>query len=720
MMSAPASPPLLPDEPLDPRRVSGFLLRQWTVIAACTLLALALGAAWLLCAAPVYTASILIQVDSDQAARVLAPEPAGVEQKAAAADEIEVLRSRLVLGAAVDETRANIEARPLRMPLLGAALERARRRLAAIGIGRAAPPSRIEVAAFELPSAFEEERFVLSAAGGGRFTLTGPALAQPLAGNAGAPLRARVPGGTLVLDVSALDAAAGERFALVRHDRFETIDALQRHIDVELRGKQSNLIGIALEGGDRTRLAAIVSAVGRAYLQHNGASRAFEAARRAAVIEAELPRLRQELETAESRYNASRHSHGSIDSQEETKTLLQRSVLAQERIESLRQRRDQLAARFTAEHPEMLAVADQLRGAEAQLAEIKTAMDRIPKVEQDVLGLARDLKVRTDAFAAMLAAAQKLRLESAGALASARLIDAAEAPARPLRPRAAVALPAAVCAGLLLGVLAAWLRQAFSNRVADPFALEQQLGLPFSALVPHAPKPGRRRAKPPFDAVFESMRRFAVVLEPAVRAARNNIVLVTGPTARAGATFVAEHLAGALAASGSRVLLVDGDLRAHAPGERLSARFPHTEGPGLAELVRGECTPDEAILPWVRERLDLLPAGRPAAARAGLSAAPALGELLGALAPAYDYVLIDAAPALAVSDALTLGRHAGTVFTVLRADLSTHDEAAETVRQFDQAGLALVGFVFNDANARWMNPRNWTRRPPLTALERTP
>jgi tyrosine-protein kinase Etk/Wzc len=708
MMSIPPSPPLLPDEPLDPRRVFGFLRRQWTMIAACTLLALVLGAAWLLCAAPVYTASILIQVDSDQAARVLAAEPAGPEQKAAAGDEIEVLRSRAVLGAAVDETRANIEAWPLRAPLIGAALERAHQRLAALGIGRATPPSRIEVEAFELPSAFEEERFVLSAAGGGRFLLAGPALAQPLAGNVGVPLRARVAGGTLVLAVSALDAAAGERFALMRHDRLGIVETLQRHIDIELRGKQSNLIGIALEGGDRIRTAAIVSAVGRAYLRHNGASRAFEAARRAAVIEAELPRLRQELEAAESRYSASRHSHGSIDSQEETKTLLQRSVLAQERIESLRQRRDQLAARFTAEHPEMLAVAGQLRGAEAQMAEISTAMERIPKVEQDVLGLARDLKVRTDAFAAMLAAAQKLRLESAGA------------PARPLRPRAAVALPAAVFAGLLLGVLAAWLRQAFSNRVADPFALEQQLGLPFSALVPHAPKPGRRRAKPPFDEVFESMRRFAVVLEPTVRAARNNIVLVTGPTARAGATFVAEHLAGALAASGSRVLLVDGDLRAHAPGERLSARFQHTEGPGLAELVRGECTPDDAILPWVRERLDLLPAGRPAAARAGLSGAPALGELLGALAPAYDYVLIDTAPALAVSDALTLGRHAGTVFTVLRADLSTHDEAGEIVRQFDQAGLALVGFVFNDANARWMNPRNWTRRQPLAALERAP
>jgi tyrosine-protein kinase Etk/Wzc len=319
----------------------------------------------------------------------------------------------------------------------------------------------------------------------------------------------------------------------------------------------------------------------------------------------------------------------------------------------------------------------------------------------------------------MLTAAQKLRLESAGALASAHLIDGAEVPVKPVRPRAAVALPIAALAGLLLGVLAAWLRQAFSNRVVDPFTLEQQLGLPFSALVPHAAKPGRRRRKPSCaqsDDVFESMRRFAAVLEPAVRTASNKVVLVTGPTARVGTSFVAEHLATALAASGSRVLLVDADVRS----AQLSSRFQHASGPGLADLVRGESSAEEAILPWVRDNLDLLPAGRPSGTVRGLPGEPALGELLDTFNRDYDYVLIDAAPALAVSDALTLGRHAGTVFAVVRAGVSTFDEVGEMARQFDRAGLALVGFVFNDASARWVSQGCQPRRQLVAALERSP
>jgi tyrosine-protein kinase Etk/Wzc len=629
---------------------------------------------------------------------------------------MEVLRSRLVLGAAVDETHSSIEVRPLRTPVVGAALERAQARLSALGIGDAAPMSRIAVANFELPPALEEERFVLTVGAHGRYTLAGPPPMQALAGAVGVPLRAQLAGGALLLAVSAIQAPVGERFILIRHDRLETIETLQRKLEIELRGKQSNVIGAELEDSDPVKVAAIMGAIGQNYLRHNSASRAGESARRAAVIEAELPRLQQELEAAESRYSAARHSHGTIDSQEETKTLLQRSVLAQEHLETLRQRRDQLAARFTAEHPEMQAVADQLRGAEAQLAEIKAAMGRIPKVEQDVLGLARDLKVRTDAFAGMLAAAQKLRVESASPLASVRLIDGAEVPAKPVRPRAAVALPIAALAGLVLGVLAAWLRQALSNRVSDPFSLEQQLGLPFSALVPHAPKPGRRRGKAAPDAVAESMRRFAAVFGPAMRTARNNIVLISGPTAQAGASFVAEHLATALAASGSRVLLVDADLA----GGQLAARFALAlaPNPGLAELVSGEATALEAIRPGVRERLDVLPAGS-AVAAGGLPGEPALGELLAGFGSDYDYVLIDAAPALAAADALALGRHAGAVFAVVRAGVSTFDEVGEAVRLFGQASVPLVGFVFNDADAKCLNHRYRARPQPL-ALERTP
>jgi tyrosine-protein kinase Etk/Wzc len=164
------------------------------------------------------------------------------------------------------------------------------------------------------------------------------------------------------------------------------------------------------------------------------------------------------------------------------------------------------------------------------------------------------------------------------------------------------------------------------------------------------------------------------------------------------------------------VLLVDGDLRRG----QLAARFGLAPGPGLAGLLVGAATLDQAIRARVRERLDLLPAGTALGAPDGPPGEPALGELLEMLGRRYDYVLVDAAPVLAVSDALMLGRHAGTVFAVVRAGVSRLDEVAETMRQFDQAGQSLVGFVFNDARGRRANPRYRSRRAPLAALERAP
>jgi tyrosine-protein kinase Etk/Wzc len=210
------------------------------------------------------------------------------------------------------------------------------------------------------------------------------------------------------------------------------------------------------------------------------------------------------------------------------------------------------------------------------------------------------------------------------------------------------------------------------------------------------------------------MRRFVAVLGPASRMARNNIVLITGPTPGVGISFVAAQLATTLAACGSRVLLVDTDLRGH----QLSSRFQLAPGPGLADMVRGEATAAEAIRPQVRDNLDLLPAGRPLPTSAGLLGQPALGKLLDDAARGYDYVLLDAAPVLLVSDALMLGRHAGSVFAVVRVGVSTFDEVGDVVRQFGQAGLALVGFVVNHANVRPVNHRYSARRQPAAVLGR--
>src|SRR5262249_14689431 len=75
---------------------------------------------------------------------------------------------------------------------------------------------------------------------------------------------------------------------------------------------------------------------------------------------------------------------------------------------------------------------------------------------------------------------------------------------------------------------------------------------------------------------------------------------------------------------------------------------------------------------------------------------PATATLLQSLSAQYDLVLIDSPPVLAVSDAQVLASHAGTIFLVARAEVTTVGEMQETERRVSQSGARTNGVIFND------------------------
>ncbi len=79
---------------------------------------------------------------------------------------------------------------------------------------------------------------------------------------------------------------------------------------------------------------------------------------------------------------------------------------------------------------------------------------------------------------------------------------------------------------------------------------------------------------------------------------------------------------------------------------------------------------------------------------------PNLGTLLEKLSGMYDVVLIDCTPILAVSDTLIVGQHAGAIYILTRAGITTAGEIAESLKRLSQAGLAAKGVLFNDINVR--------------------
>ncbi|MFD2270364.1 CpsD/CapB family tyrosine-protein kinase [Undibacterium arcticum] len=173
---------------------------------------------------------------------------------------------------------------------------------------------------------------------------------------------------------------------------------------------------------------------------------------------------------------------------------------------------------------------------------------------------------------------------------------------------------------------------------------------------------------------------------------KNNIVLITGPTPGLGKSFVSVNFAAVLAETGKKVLLIDADFR----NGHLHQSFGLERQGGLSEAITGAKPLEQSIRRSVLENLDFIPTGLLPRNPSKFLLHTDFGALLQTVSSQYDVVLIDAAPVLAVSDTLVIGAHAGAVFILTRAGLTTEREINESIKRLNHAGIAPAGVLFND------------------------
>lgn len=708
---------------IDAMSLKETLVANRRFIALVTLALILVGALTVLLVRPVYEANMLIQVEEGGATpKGVGGEPSGGSDiKTVISSEMEVLKSRRVLTRVVDKLHLDIDVRPRRFPLIGEAIARHYRGLSEPGLagfgGYAWGQEQATVPLFNVPDKLLDETFILTLQDGGRYRLAQDEFGVDAQGSIGTPLSVRTPWGNVELNVGSIAARPGTQFVLRRLQQVEAVENLQKQIAISEKGKQTDVIGVSFENTDPKRASMVLNAVGDEYLKQNVERKSDEVEQSLDFLNRQLPEVKKRMEDSESRYNTLRRGRGTVDLSEETKSLLQRSVTAETRLGELRQKRQLMSAKFQDAHPDVVALDNEIRSVSGEVAGIQAKLKELPAVEQDVFSSTRDLKVNTDVYMNLLGSAQQLRLTAASKVGNARLLDAAVAPIKPVRPKSILVIGGAALVGLLLGIGGALLRRNWSGRLEEPEQIQHLVGLPVIATIPHSEETremehreqkvrktalqangGRRKLlalDAPADNVLESLRGFRACLQFTMREADNNIIVITGPTPGVGKTFLSANFAAVLASIGKRVLLVDGDLRTG----HLHRYFGRERNAGVAELIRGQSVPGQAIQRNVADNVDFLPAGNAGNRAAELLGHENFGSLLQTLSGQYDYVLVDTAPVLAVADALTVAAHAGAVFNVVRAGKSTRREIEETVRRIEHAGHAVTGVVFNDWKA---------------------
>jgi tyrosine-protein kinase Etk/Wzc len=687
---------------------------RWILTAAIGA-ALLLGGVYLLAATPVFESDVLVQVEQKGKGLLgqLDELPGFLPDRGGADAEIELLRSRSLLATVIDELDLTTLVRPRHFPLFGRAIAAWREAAAPspplLGLHSFAwGGERIQVTRLEVPRRLEDRKLSLVDVGGGAYELRlGDKML--LRGRVSEAAEAVVGGERVAIFVAELVSRPGTEYRLWKLPRTKVIRQLQERLTITEKGKKTGVVRIALAGPSPERVAATLDAIARTYLRQDVERKSAEAEKTLDFINAQLPVLKANVEAAEAALSAYRaRQNKAVDLSLETKAILDLATDVERRATELTLHRAELKQRFTDSHPAVEALREKERSVEAERAAVNNRLKVLPEAELHSVRLLRDVKVANELYVLLLNKAQELKVLKSGTLGNVRIVDAALVPSEPVAPTPGAVITVALLLGLLGGVGAILARNAINITVVDPEQLERELGRSVYASVPHSDAQEARSRKPgakahatllaaaePGDLTVESLRSLRTSLQFALSEASNNVVVIGGPTQGIGKSFTVANLAHLLGELGRRVVVVDADLRKG----RLHTSFGLDKGPGLAEVICGDATIDQALRKGTLPNVQVITAGAYPPNPSELLSSGRFEDVIQILSGRFDVVLIDSPPILAVTDAMLVARAAATFLLVLRSGQHRMREITMSVKRLRHSGIEPHALVLNDVRA---------------------
>lgn len=328
--------------------------------------------------------------------------------------------------------------------------------------------------------------------------------------------------------------------------------------------------------------------------------------------------------------------------------------------------------------------------------------------------LKRDVDANRQLYEGLLQKLKEASLEAGLHSNNIRMVDSARVPLAPTSPDIPRNLGIGFILGLCGGVGLAFLLESLDNTVRTPEQAELASGLPALGVVPQFLRADTSRSQPgklslangdnaagraeliaqlrPNSEAAECYRSLRTSILLSALDSPPKVLLVTSPLPQEGKTTTSVNCAIVLAQRGSRVLLVDADLRR--PGVHRAFGFDRKSG--LSTVLTGS-TPIESVLRTYPEvpNLSILPAGPPPPHPAELLDASKMRSLIAQWRNEYDHVIIDTPPALSVTDPVLLSVEADSIILVIRSGKTTKDALRRAGELLWQVNARVMGIVVN-------------------------
>jgi succinoglycan biosynthesis transport protein ExoP len=306
----------------------------------------------------------------------------------------------------------------------------------------------------------------------------------------------------------------------------------------------------------------------------------------------------------------------------------------------------------------------------------------------------REAKSNREVYQSLLTREKELRVSANSRTNNVRVIDHAEVPRAPVTPGGRRTWLISVVVGLALSIAVALGLDYMNDTIKTPEDVTRRLKLPFLGLVPSVrgdKHPLLASSHVPHD-FGESFRALRTTLMSKYPGDGTKIVIVTSAQPLEGKTTTAANIAMALAYGGSRVLLIDADMRR--PGLHRPLRL--TNERGLSQVLIGQARVRDVIQRTVDPNLLAITAGRTPPNPSELLSSERMKTLLTNLAHGpFDWIIIDTPPVLAVTDAVILAPIVTGVTFVIGAEMTRRRLAERAIDTVLQSRPRYTGAVLN-------------------------
>jgi capsular exopolysaccharide synthesis family protein len=365
----------------------------------------------------------------------------------------------------------------------------------------------------------------------------------------------------------------------------------------------------------------------------------------------------------------------------------------------------ELKARVDETDRQLAAEADTIRS--ALRAQYETALNSERAMTAEVEGLKAavlDMRARTIRYTilqrevdtsrtlydGLLQRYKEVGVEGGVTADNISIVDRAEVPDRPTRPKPALNMALAGVAGIVLGVALAFGLETFDQAIRAPGDVEARLRLPLLGVIPDQRNPPPRAAladgRSPLAEAYQSLRS---ALQFATRDGFPRSLLITSPGPGGGKSTTAFAIAQIMARLGQRVLLIDADLRRPSLHDLAGVANPA----GLTNALTGGATLSEVIQPTSLATLSIITSGPLPPNPAELLAGARLRALLAEAADRFDVLILDGPPVLDLADAPLIGATVAGVLMVIEARRTTAPQAQAAIGRLSVGSARSLGAI---------------------------